>query len=215
MQYINEYDFNTNLTKKDFMNAGFTNYNPKSLYYGKTLAPNVSLYISMPLDKEENVQTNLAKVWVLDEDYCQPYLPFIHLIKGQIKPFDFVLNVANAYNEKMDELIQKGICKKVKNLEKVDIKNIVEYSKISIDYIIEPNNEDVLHMDFNVNKKQTQEITALLNLIFSGLKTEYVNIFTSDELSEKEIKILSKEEVIKNFFENLNLTSKISDARRK
>lgn len=109
LKEIKQYKLKPNITKEDLIKAGFKEggwqkqfKEPKVSYYTK-LIDSIGLYIEMETNP---IQFNcFNNVLVLDEEFCQPYIPFYN--SDYI--FNFLSKVIKKYNYEMDILVAKGI----------------------------------------------------------------------------------------------------------
>lgn len=106
---INEYEINKNITKQDLTEVGFTNLNPKYMYYYKDLYNDITLNILIPVNKEELYPED-TKMRILDESFLQPFIPFYNLLNNPIKnTYPVLEEVVKNYNKEMNLLVEKGI----------------------------------------------------------------------------------------------------------
>lgn len=76
---------------------------PGSVYYmGQELTGDIWLYICFPAKNED--WNDFDYVEVLDDAFCQPYIPFYNYLVNGGECFEFLKVVIMAYNAAMDSL---------------------------------------------------------------------------------------------------------------
>jgi len=119
VKIINEYELNGDVTVAKLIDSGFEKVESKYLFYVNKLLGNIILSIFIPLDENKEVLSSEVVINLFDENFMQNVMPIDVLLMqdAQYAP-DIIKNIGNDYNNKMNELVLKGIFNKVNNLEK-------------------------------------------------------------------------------------------------
>lgn len=96
---INKYELNKHIKVNDLLEEGFE-YSADRKYLTKVLPlkDEIVLWIKISLKNFK------AEIDVLDDDYCQYYIPFYYYGENKIKGFEFLYQVIEKYNYEMDKL---------------------------------------------------------------------------------------------------------------
>ena len=100
---IKDYTLKENLSVNDLIENGFDKaFDGKNKYYKHFgLTDNVGVMIEVIDDNDE---VKLSNIWVLDEDFGQPYISFYLYKKGEIECFPFLQQIIEEYNYKMSNI---------------------------------------------------------------------------------------------------------------
>ena len=117
--FSKRYELNNGLTEEELKKAGFRRggwmmevKEPK-LQYTTSLIDNIELNIEMSITDGKVLNfDDYNNVYVMDENYGQPYAPFY----DSNSKVPYLKRVISRYNEEMDKLVKKGILKE-KTLE--------------------------------------------------------------------------------------------------
>lgn len=101
---IKRYNIKEQVKIQDILDDGF-NYSVDCKYLTKftTLKESIVLCITIPL-KDICSFNDYDDVDVLDDDFCQPYMPFYDNYKEENTSNNFLMNVVKRYNEEMDNI---------------------------------------------------------------------------------------------------------------
>ena len=114
-QQIKRYILNDNLNENDLKKNGFrlSKYGMTSrtkfprYYFISSLGNEIELVIEILISEDGKLMfDDFDNVLVLDDDFCQPYMPFYNE-----SSFPFVNQVVKKYNQVMDDLVSCGILK--------------------------------------------------------------------------------------------------------
>ena len=113
---IKRYELSDNISIEQLKKAGFRNggwiseiKEPK-IQYTRLLIDEIELHIEVSLiDEEVSSFDDFHNIWIIDNDFCQPYSPFY----DSTADFPYLNRVISRYNKEMDKLVSKGILKSI------------------------------------------------------------------------------------------------------
>lgn len=104
MTRIKQYKLTDNINVDDILNNGFK-YHLNKRYLSKfiTLKGSIILLITISLDDIYSFDF-YDNTDVLDDDFCQPYMPFYDNYNNDIVDSGYLADVVNRYNEELSNI---------------------------------------------------------------------------------------------------------------
>ena len=102
---IKEYVLKEKISVNDLLQDGFNQaFDNKNKYYKCFgLKNDINVMIEVKVINRNN-KIELLDIWILDDDFGQPYLPFYRLQKGEIECNPFLQQIVEEYNHKMSNI---------------------------------------------------------------------------------------------------------------
>lgn len=101
-RFSNRIKISESQTKESLMKHGFTNHSPEFLYFCRMLGNEISFNLSVDIKTLE-----IVNIYVLDEDFLQPYDYQWMILNGNPPPF--ALKVYEKVNRILETLQNKGV----------------------------------------------------------------------------------------------------------
>lgn len=104
MVKVKKYKLKNNLKIDDILSCGFE-YSLDRKYLTKfvKLKGSIILYIKIPLVSLYSFDF-YNDIDVLDDDFCQPYMPFYNSYDSEVNHKCYLMDVIHRYNEEMDSI---------------------------------------------------------------------------------------------------------------